>query len=413
MRQPWLPLAVVTILLAGACLVGCMAQPAQAETSLPEITTNISGTWNSVSCVRSQGDGFSEPDLYSTLTIEQEGWLFYGTIDGDAKDNFVATFCNEEGDVFLFDLSTNDSRRFAYGYVDGDNLWIGAVGITTAKNGGGPGEDIFADRRHFVREGGVAKEMNGFAELGAIYKQVSATQFDEANITPLAGDTFVVEGQRDGIIYGTIDQDVDGVLTPRKFIATGAFIDTDDRGHEYDIYLLIDEAEVFWILQYPPGGDSVSITTVARSEFRGDKTRVISGIREYVGENVPSGSSAALSMDPMSLKGTWVSSYIDMINENRADIQISSTIINVSVQRGLMFFGETREEYWVGDVGGVIFSPNDNSFYMASTSEGTSASLMQGWADGDTMYLFGTFTNQDGKNACAAVYEREAGPNNR
>lgn len=288
------------------------------------------------------------------------------------------------------------------------------MGITTGKNGEDPTGTASADRRHFVRDGGMKKDMGDFAKLGPVYKQVSASQFDAVSITPLAGDTFSIEGQQDGIVYGMVDQDVDGVLTPRKFTAAGAFKDTDGLSHEYDIYLLIDEAEEFWILQYQPYNDFVSITTAARSEFEGDNSSVISGIREYARENA-SLDSLDLTMDPMSFEGIWVSSYIDMINENHIDIPAPGidTIINISVQHDLMIFGETKEEYWVGDVGGVIFSAYGNSLYMASTTEGNTASLMQGWADGDTMYLFGTFTDHREKNAYSAVYERVADPAKR
>ena len=412
MKQSWLLLAVAVILLTCTCLAGCMTQPAQAEGGLPGITTDISGTWNLVDYIRSRGDGFDRSAPNSVLTIEQEDWLFYGTIDGDAEDSFVSAFCNEEGSVFLFDLSTDESRRLAYGYAEGDNLWISAVGITTGKSGEDPTGTIFADRHHFVRDGGMTKEGDGFTKLGPVYKQVSATQFDAVSIIPLAGDTFSIEGQQDGIIYGTIDQDVDGILTPRKFIAAGAFKGIDSLGHEYDVYLLIDEAREFWILQYQLHDDLISITTVARSEFEVDNFSVISGIREYAGENA-SLDSPGLPTDPTSLKGTWVNSYIEMINENHVDIQASDTIINISAQHDLMFFGETKEEYWVGDVGGVIFSAHGNSLYMASTTEGNTASLMQGWVDGDTLYLFGTFTDYRGKNAYSAVYERVADPANR
>ncbi|MEG3056018.1 MAG: hypothetical protein RQM90_08035 [Methanoculleus sp.] len=84
----------------------------------------------------------------------------------------------------------------------------------------------------------------------------------------------------------------------------------------------------------------------------------------------------------------------------------SDTIINISAQHDLMFFGETKEECWVGNVGGVIFSAHGNSLYMASTTEGNTASLMQGWVDGDTLYLFTTFTDYRGKNAYSAVYKK-------
>jgi hypothetical protein len=101
MKQSWLLLAVAVILLTCTCLAGCMTQPAQAEGGLPGITTDISGTWNLVDYIRSRGDGFDRSAPNSVLTIEQEDWLFYGTIDGDAEDSFVSAFCNEEGSVFL------------------------------------------------------------------------------------------------------------------------------------------------------------------------------------------------------------------------------------------------------------------------------------------------------------------------
>ncbi|MEG3056017.1 MAG: hypothetical protein RQM90_08030 [Methanoculleus sp.] len=126
------------------------------------------------------------------------------------------------------------------------------MGITTGKSGEDPTGTIFADRHHFVRDGGMTKEGDGFTKLGPVYKQVSATQFDAVSIIPLQGTPSASRVSRTRSIYGTIDQDVDGILTPRKFIAARWHSKVSiASSHEIAVYLLIDEAREFRILSKP------------------------------------------------------------------------------------------------------------------------------------------------------------------
>lgn len=358
----------------------------------PEIQTNISGTWELV------GDA-DVVVLGSIMSLEQEGWLFTGELRDGAESTGVdlaGAFINKDGTAFVFDLSTDSQRCLVYGLVSGDNIWLSALG----DNG-----STFAYRNHFLRQGGTAGEMDPYTVLDDEYTAVAALQINRTETVNLAGENMAVISQSDGIVHGTMEQDVNGTVVDRNFIAVGVYKETDSRGLMTEYHIMMDEND-FWIMQSIPSLKQVALKTVAFSESGGEGDRVVTAFRSYISNDAPSGLSGGIQ-GFQDITGKWQAVHI--VHARNGIISVPEKrecALDVEVQSQGMFFGTMYAEDYRGSIGGSLLSPSDNYLFMAGPAVGNAVNLLHGWQNGNTIYMFSIFEDNGVKVASAEMYHK-------
>lgn len=355
---------------------------------LPDISTDISGNWELVETAANGSLGYS-------MTVQQDGWLITGELtdeDNVSVTPFVGVFINRDGTVFMFDLGNETRSCLVYGMVSGDNLWLSAIGRDSA---------LFAFRDQYVRDGAAPLEMVPFTPFDDDYVAVSAYQTNGNQSSLLTGENLIIANQSNGIVIGSMEQDVDGNLTMRDFIALAIYKDTN--GLEY--YIFMDEY-LFWITQHIPADDYISMRTVGVSEFAGEENLTLVASRSYIGLN-STWNSTDYGSEYQNISGFWRTVFIDIVSTG--DVLQTGRFVNLDLPMQIedIFFGTMIAPNYEGPLGGFVYSPyDDNIFLSGQTSVSNVVNMMYGWIEGDTIYMFSIFEENGSKVASTEIYQR-------
>ena len=385
LSAPVISASLMAILMLSAVFIIAMGA---GSPQLPDISTDASGTWELV------GDG-ANGSLGSSLTLQQDRWLLTGELqdeDNGTSTAIVGVFINRAGTSFMFDLGNDTRRCLVYGLVDGDNMWLGAMG----RDG-----DIFAFRDQYVRNGAALVAFEPFTALQDEYVAISASQANSTQVSNLTGENLSITNQNESLVIGAMEQDVEGTITDRNFTALGVYKDSSGNGDEAEYYIMMDATD-FWIVQHDTSTGILSFRTVALSESVGDENQTVVVMRSYV----PQGSGTDLSDDPsyIQMPGAWSTVMINI--ESTGDVQFTgrSVTLDIANQVEDAFFGVMIAPDYQGHIGGSLFSADDSYFFIAGPAVGNAVNLMYGWIDGENMYLFAVFEENGSKVASTEIY---------
>lgn len=355
---------------------------------LPDISTDASGTWELV------GDG-ANGSLGSSITLQQDHWLLTGELhdeDNGTSTAIVGVFINRAGTAFMFDLGNDTRRCLVYGLVDGDNMWLGAIG----RDG-----DTFAFRDQYVRHSAAPVAFESFTALQDEYVAITSYQANSTQASPLTGENLSITSQDEGMVLGTMEQDVEGVIVDRDFTALGVYKDSPGTGDGAEYYIMMDATD-FWIVQHNPSTGILSFRTVALSESVGDENQTVVVMRAYV--PLDSGTNLSDDLSHIQMQGAWRTVMVDIVSTGDVQFTGRSVTLDLANQVDDAFFGVMIAPDYQGHIGGSLFSADDSYFFIAGPAVGNAVNLMYGWMDGENLYLFAVFEENGSKVASTEIY---------
>lgn len=358
---------------------------------LPDISTDISGTWELVERAANGSLGFS-------MTVQQDGWLITGELtdeDNVSVTPFVGVFINKEATVFMFDLGNETRSCLVYGMVDGNNLWLSTIG----RDGG-----LFAFRDQYVRDGAAPLNMESFTLLDDEYTAVSTYQVSSTQHSNLTGQNLSIDNQTDGIVTGSMEQDVDGNITMRDFIAIGIYKDVDGEDNLAEYYIIMDE-HLIWMTQHIPEFDYLALRTVGTSEFLEEQNQTAVAVRSYKGLN-STWNSTDYGSEYQNISGVWNTVFIEIVSTGDVMQTGRSVTMEIQMQIDDVFFGTMTAPDYLGLIGGFMYSPHDDKFFIGGPAVNNAVNMMYGWVEGDTIYLFSIFEENGSKVASTEIYQR-------